>query len=303
MPSRSMTVVIANVTMADKPGSVRPSRDGIYLARGASVSEMRQESGWSLVESVALQANQPNSYLSRQSSQDIGFGRTVMNGGPVGQPTDAARAGPQGWVPSLALMPAGYKKGELDLLSLYLTRRLWELTSKYDPVTYKMGGKNIKAGEIDCSGWINFANKTIHEELDFGSRNVLSPAFLKLFKNGAAWQIKDWNKEVGGLATGDDLDPESMMPGTLIGLHYQEEDNGRFHSIDHIVQVLFEPTSLDPMITQSSATGKGVNAMKLSEWFEFMKNKIGTAELFAVDPYVKARAEIDLLISKYAFRT
>ena len=166
-----------------------------------------------------------------------------------------------------------------------------------------MGGKNIKAGEIDCSGWINFANKTIYEELDSGSRGLLSSDFLKLFKNGAAWQIKDWNKEVGGLATGDALDPNAMMPGTLIGLHYQDEDNGRFKSIDHIVQVLFEPTTLDPMITQSSSTGKGVNAMKLSEWFDFMKNKIGTAKLFAVDPYVKARANVDSTIAKYAFRT
>jgi hypothetical protein len=270
--------------------------------RGRSVIEKEHERGWSLVESVSPPDTSPSAYLGRRTGQNFGDGRTVMNGSPIGLHPDPARAGPEGWVPSLALMPAGFIKGELDLLSLYLTRRLWELSGQHDSVTYLLGGKDIKEGHIDCSGWVNYANKAIYDELDGGSRRMFPEEFAKLFRNGAAWQIEDWDKTVGGLTTGADLSPETMQPGVLIGLNYYNRNNGRFKRIDHIVQVLFDPKTHDAYITQSSESGSGVNVKKLSDWFAGMDEKIGRDRLFAVDPYMHARVDVDAYIAKFAIR-
>jgi hypothetical protein len=299
MASRVMTVAVDNITLAEESDAERVSRNPVRLPRNSSVIEKAREKGWSLVETAILpDSSAAGSYLKRQSSQSVGNGRVVGNGAPLGRRPDPMRSAPQGWVPSLALVPAGHSTN-LDVFSLYLSRRLWELSGQYDAVTYDKGSKDIAGGMIDCSGWIEFANLTVYDELSEPLKKLLHAKFRELFNNGAAYLINDWNDKVKGLATGKKLKTEGMLPGVLIGIDYDANDGKYWKDIDHIVQVMYEPISLTPMITQSSATGGGVNVIKLGDWFDRMKDKIGTERMFAVDPYVKARGPIAAYIASF----
>jgi hypothetical protein len=222
-----------------------------------------------------------------------------LGGRALGEFTNVGPA-TQGWVRSIALLPLGHKAGLFDPLTLYINRRLWELTEKYDAVTYSQKVRNVDKGSIDCSGWVEFANCTIYDELATGiTADLLSSKFKELFHTAAAWQMTGWKKETGGWITGDDFKTDKLLPGMIIGMNAAAEDAiKRPNGIDHIVQVAWHPTTHVPHITQSSG-GQGVNFEDLAVWFKKWNKKIGTDDLYAIDPYANARNLIATWISTH----
>jgi hypothetical protein len=292
MASRLMVVAADHVTLSSESDAIQASR-GVQLRRGSTVVQIDLSKGWSLIETP----DQPIANSSQDITLGLSTGRYNLSDRGLGRRADAFASKPQAWVPSVALMPVGHSRGTSDLLTLYVSRRLYELTLNDNYITYNKGSKDPASGQIDCAGWIEYANNLVYNELDDGTRQTLSKDFTTLFNNGAAYQIDAWNKGVSGILTGASLDLYSLLPGTLIGIHHQADSNGRPYNIDHIVQVIQDPVTLAPMITQSSAHFDGVNLQSLPQWIILMgSDNIGTDKMWAVDPYVTARSKIDAVM-------
>ncbi|MGE0421558.1 MAG: hypothetical protein AB7O88_04805 [Reyranellaceae bacterium] len=303
-----MQIVSDSVPLARDFGGLREPNPRTRLAAGTLVEESWRTDGWSFVEvrNMSMPEAQSWSYLGRnaggtcEATPGPGFMRNRTLGGRTLPEIMGFGGATSGWVRSVALLPIGYKPSFFDPLTLYVNRRLWELTEKYDDVTYSQKVRDVEKGSIDCSGWVEFANCTIHDELVGGvAAELLPPKFKKLFDTAAAWQMTGWKKEAGGWLTGSGFKPEKLLPGMIIGMNAAAEDAiERPQGIDHIVQVAWHPVTLVPHITQSSG-GKGVNFEELDTWFAKWKKKIGTDDLYAVDPYAKARAAIGAWLSTH----
>ena len=298
-----MQIVSDNVPMARDFGGLREPNPRTRLTQGTLVEENWRQNGWSFVDVRTM-----------SMATDSAWYRPERNAGPVceapfmrsrtlggrGLPELSHDGAPsQGWIRSIALLPVGYKTG-LDPLTLYINRRLWELTEQYDALTYSQKVRDVTKGSIDCSGWVEFANCTIYDELVGGLAAELLPAnFKKLFDTAAAWQMTGWKKAAGGWLTGKDFKTSSLVPGMIIGMNADATDTvERPKGIDHIIQVAWHPTTHVAHITQSSG-GKGVNFEDMETWFEKWKKKIGTDDLYAVDPYAKARTAIGAWLSTH----
>lgn len=299
-----MQIVSDNVPLTRDLGDPRDSSS--RLTQGTLVEESWRQGGWSFVDVRTMSTPVTSAWHDPQ-----------RNSGPTCEAVDASSvlrnrtlggrtlpealnfgAGTQGWVRSIALLPFGHKTG-LDALTLYVNRRLWELTVQYDDVTYSQKVRDVSKGTIDCSGWMEFANCTIYDELSDGvSTQLLSSKFKKLFDTAAAWQMTGWKKEAGSVMTGKDFDTAKLLPGMIIAMDADASGADRPEGVDHIVQVAWHPTTHAPHITQSSG-GKGVNFEELEVWFKKWNKNIGTDDLFAIDPYAKARATIGAWISTH----
>lgn len=289
-------------TVADMVGispTVGDPNPRLHLRLGTIVEEAWSQDGWSFV--YVLAEAQPwyaparsAGPISLQIEREVYLRNRVLGG----RTTCDSFASMQGWVRSVALLQVGYRSDQ-DALTLYVNRRLWELTIQYDDVTYSQKVRDVTKGSIDCSGWVEFANRTIYDELANGVSEALLPAnFKKLFHTAAAWQITGWKKEVGGVMTGADFDVAKLLPGMIIGMNAVSSDTDRPQGVDHIVQVAWHPITHLPYITQSSG-GEGVNFEYLPTWFDKWKPRIGTDDLYAVDPYVKARAAIGVWLTTH----
>jgi len=302
-----MQIVSDNLPLARDFGGLREPNPRTRLAAGTLVEESWRADGWSFIDVNNMSRAPTSGWLNpeRNGGQQCeaipgpGFMRNRTLGGR-GLPEVLGFGGAtQGWVRSVALLPIGYRPGLFDPLTLYINRRLWELTEKYDAVTYSQKVRDVSKGSIDCSGWVEFANCTIYDELTGGIAADLLPAkFKKLFDTAAAWQMTGWKKEAGGWLTGSAFKTSALVPGMIIGMNASSEDTDRPKGIDHIVQVAWHPTTHVPHITQSSG-GKGVNFEDLETWFKKWKGKIGTDDLYAIDPYAKARAAIGAWLSTH----
>jgi hypothetical protein len=291
-----MQTVADMVSIAATIGELNPTR---HLRLGTVVEEACRQGGWSF---VYVLAEATPWYMPQRSAGpvELQIEREIYLRNRVrgGRATCDSFASIQGWVRSVALLPLAHRSDQ-DALTLYVNRRLWELTVQYDDVTYSQKVRDVSKGSIDCSGWVEFANSTIYDELANGvAEELLSPKFKKLFHTAAAWQITGWQAEAGDVMTGVDFDVEKLIPGMIIGMDASNADTDRPQGVDHIVQVAWHPITHFPFITQSSG-GKGVNFEDLSTWFEKWKPAIGTNKLFAVDPYAKARVAINAWIAAH----
>jgi hypothetical protein len=298
-----MQIVSDNVPLSRDFGGFRDANPRTRLAQGTLVEENWRANGWSFVDVRTMSTPLTSAWNNPESNTgpkcEASFMRSRALGGRTLPEIMGFGGATQGWVRSIALLPIGYRTG-MDPLSLYVNRRLWELTVQYDDVKYSQKVRNVTKGTIDCSGWVEFANCTIYDELSGGvSTELLSAKFKKLFDTAAAWQMTGWKKEAGGWLTGKAFDTDKLVPGMIIGMN-ADDDSGsdRPKGIDHIVQVAWHPTTHVPHITQSSG-GKGVNFEELDVWFKKWKGKIGTDDLYAIDPYAKARAAIGAWISTH----
>ncbi len=303
-----MQIVSGNVPLARDFSGLREPNPRTRLPAGTLVEETFRADGWSFVE-VHTMSTAPTSgwlYPLRDSGATCeavpgpGFMRNRILGGRTFPELLGFGGAAQGWVRSVALLPIGYRTGLFDPLTLYINRRLWELTEKYDAVTYSQKVRDVEKGSIDCSGWVEFANCTIYDELVGGIAAELLPAkFKKLFDTAAAWQMTGWKKEAGGWLTGKDFKTAKLLPGMIIGMNADATDTiERPQGIDHIVQVAWHPTTHVPHITQSSG-GQGVNFEDMESWFQKWNKKIGTDDLYAIDPYAKARTAIGAWLSTH----
>jgi hypothetical protein len=296
--------IVSDVPLAQSHGGEPNPR--AHLAAGTLVEENWSADGWSFVNVRTMSKAPIDDWLSPQrnagptceAGPGPGFLRNRVLGGRS-LPEMLGFGPARGWVRSIALLPIGYHPGFFDPLTLYVNRRLWELTVKYDDVKYSQKVRDVDKGTIDCSGWVEFANCTIYDELVGGVAADLLPAnFKELFDTAAAWQMTGWKKEAGGWMTGKNFDADKLLPGMIIGMNADATPNDRPKGIDHIVQVAWHPTTHVPHITQSSG-GKGVNFEELAVWFKKWNKKIGTDDLYAIDPYAKARAAINAWISTH----
>lgn len=301
-----MQIVSDNVPLSRDFGGLREPNPRTRLAAGTLVEESWRADGWSFIDVRTMSMAPTSGWLSPlrdaggmcEAGPGPGFLRNRTLGGRTLPEILGFGGATQGWVRSLALLPIGYKTG-FDPLTLYVNRRLWELTERYDDVKYSQKVRDVSKGTIDCSGWVEFANCTIYDELVGGvAAELLPPKFKKLFDTAAAWQMTGWKKETGGWLTGKAFETGALLPGMIIGMNASSGDTDRPKGIDHIVQVAWHPTTHVPHITQSSG-GKGVNFEDLAAWFKKWKGKIGTDDLYAVDPYAKARAGIGAWLSTH----
>ena len=302
-----MQIVSDNVPLARDFGGLREPNPRTKLSAGTLVEESFRADGWSFIDVRTMSMAPTSGWLNPQrdagpqceATPGLGFLRNRTLGGRTLPEIMGFGGAKQGWVRSLALLPIGYKPGFFDPLTLYINRRLWELTLQYDDVKYSQKVRDVAKGTIDCSGWVEFANCTIYDELTNGITGELLPAnFKKLFDTAAAWQMTGWKKQAGGWLTGKTFKTDALLPGMIIGMNASSEDTDRPKGIDHIVQVAWHPATHVPHITQSSG-GKGVNFEDLDTWFKKWKAKIGTDDLYAIDPYAKARAGIGAWLSTH----
>jgi hypothetical protein len=303
-----MQIVADNLPLARDFTGLREPNPRTRLAAGTLVEESFRADGWSFIEirnksmaePTGWQAFERNAGQKCEATPGPGFLRNRTMGGRILPEVMGFGGETQGWVRSVALLPIGYRPGLFDPLTLYINRRLWELTLKYDALTYSQKVRDVEKGSIDCSGWVEFANCTIYDELTGGVATDLLPAkFKELFDTAAAWQMTGWKKEAGGWLTGKDFKTEKLLPGMIIGMNADATDTiERPKGIDHIVQVAWHPTTHVPHITQSSG-GQGVNFEDMESWFKKWNKKIGTDDLYAIDPYAKARAAIGAWLSTH----
>jgi hypothetical protein len=301
-----MQIVSDNVPLSRDFGGFREPNPRTRLTQGTLVEENWRQGGWSFVDVRTMSTPLASAWGNPERNTGpkcaeagaSSFMRNRALGGRILPEMFSYGAVNQGWVRSIALLPIGHKSG-LDPLTLYVNRRLWELTEKHDDVKYSQKVRDVSKGTIDCSGWVEFANCAIYDELSGGvSTELLPPKFKKLFDTAAAWQMTGWKKEAGGWLTGKAFETSKLVPGMIIGMNAASGDTDRPKGIDHIVQVAWHPTTHVPHITQSSG-GKGVNFEDLEVWFKKWKGKIGTDDLYAIDPYAKARAAIGAWISTH----
>ena len=291
-----MQTVADMVSIAANIGEPNPRS---HLRLGTIVEEAWRQGGWSFVYVLAeaqpwFMPQRSAGPVSLQIEREVYLRNRVLGG----RTTCDSFASMQGWVRSVALLPLGCRSDQ-DALTLYVNRRLWELTVQYDAVTYSQKVRDVTKGSIDCSGWVEFANRTIYDELANGvSEDLLSSRFKKLFDTAAAWQITGWQREAGEVMTGTDFDIAKLVPGMIIGMDASSEDTDRPQGVDHIVQVAWHPTTHLPFITQSSG-GQGVNFEYLPTWFEKWDAAISVDKLYAIDPYAKARTAINAWIATH----
>lgn len=300
-----MQIVSDNVPLAPQIGA---SASRVRLAAGTLVEELsRTADGWSFVDARNYCSVQPTTWQTLErhagpksdTTPGPGFMRNRVLGGRTLPEISSVGSATQGYVRSIALLPFGYRPGSLDPLTLYVNRRLWELTQKHDAVTYSQKVRDVGKGSIDCSGWMEFVNWAIYDEVTGSVTKELLPlSFKENFDTAAAWQMTKWKKENKGWTTGKAFKTADLLPGMIIGMNADASGADRPQGIDHIVQVAWHPTTHVPHITQSSG-GQGVNFEDLDTWFKKWNKAIGTDDLYAVDPYAKGRSAIGAWLSTH----
>jgi len=150
-------------------------------------------------------------------------------------------------------------------------------------VKYGFGSKDTRSGKIDCSGWVAQINRGLISDIsERGEEMAGSKKAEKLFEGGAAGIVDNIAKVTGKVLSNNELTADSLKEGMIIGEDNGEKgwDAGRARGVDHITQVVKDPTTGKMMISQSSS-GKGVSLMPAEEYLQ-KKNAKGT-KLYGVD--------------------
>jgi len=157
-------------------------------------------------------------------------------------------------------------------------------------VKYNYGSKNSSSGSIDCSGWIMELNRGIASQMT--DPKLMKPALNAMEKGaneaGGAGIIEEVGKLTGKELSGKDVNLQNLKEGMLIGIDYAQggakSGEGRYKGIDHITQVVKDPTTGAMQISESSSK-KGVHTTDAGEWLAKRSKKM----MYAVDPYANVR--------------
>ncbi|MDE7064370.1 MAG: hypothetical protein K2O70_02720, partial [Desulfovibrionaceae bacterium] len=91
-------------------------------------------------------------------------------------------------------------------------------------------------------------------------------AFRKGSGGGAAGIIQAVSQYTGQLLTNENLTPDQVKEGTVIGLNRGAHAKGRFKDIGHVVQTYRDPTTGEMMVSESRG-GKGVMTSRYADWY------------------------------------
>lgn len=170
------------------------------------------------------------------------------------------------------------------------------LSKVYDDITYKMGGKNIQTGKIDCSGYIDALNKNVVNSLEKElGKEAAKKARIKA-SGGAAGIFQDQSRR-GNLITRanswQELNQGQLQAGMIIGEARGKHAKGRYGNIGHIVQII-ERDGKKYVTESTSAKGKdgktGVRETLLSEYVSNLNRR--KFNVFVADPYRELRGQM-----------
>ena len=154
-------------------------------------------------------------------------------------------------------------------------------------VKYGYGSKNSASGAIDCSGLITELNKKVgasatDEATKRGADIIVKGAAM----GGAAGILQASSQAGGGLLKNEEINTSNLKAGMVIGLDAAhggaKSGAGRFMDIDHVVQVVQNPTTGQLEIAESSSH-KGVHTTNADQWLAMYKKK--GAQIYASNPY------------------
>jgi muramidase (phage lysozyme) len=153
-------------------------------------------------------------------------------------------------------------------------------------VKYKYNNRDSSTGAIDCSGWVIENNG----KAAAASNDPAVKEGSNLIRKGgtAAGIVQTVGNASGQELSGSDVNTSNLKPGMVIGIDYSQggakSGAGRYKGIDHIVQVVQNPSTGKLQISESSS-GKGVHLTDADTWLARTKSK----PRYAVDPYYKTR--------------
>lgn len=162
---------------------------------------------------------------------------------------------------------------------------------KYDDVGYRMGGKSLESGAIDCSGWVvALQNSTMAEINSKAGRTP--PVFSKEDRFSPGWDgsgtiVRKAAQRSGELLQGDQVNAASLKEGMVIGLDTGPAKHDKWKGIDHVAMVVRDPASGELMVTESKGgrSDRGVRMVPVDDFLSQYRN----AKLYAADPLSKAR--------------
>jgi hypothetical protein len=182
----------------------------------------------------------------------------------------------------------------------FLSGAGYAMTQKYDNVRYKMGGKNINSGEIDCSGWSFQVSKMEMDNVNkIAGKQIFSQSDINKLNTGAVEQIASIAKENGVVTStrNGKFDKSKLAEGMSVGQYKQGNNysgrtaqiDGKQERLNHIAKVVKDPKTGQLMISESHGSGEnnGVTLTALDKWVD-MREKRGDT-LIAVDALKKAR--------------
>lgn len=167
-------------------------------------------------------------------------------------------------------------------------------------VAYDFGNKNLASGGIDCSGWVATTNKSMMQQVNAAAgKEVFSKKDIASVNDSSEGIISNVGAKTGQILDKSQLTATGLKEGMMIGMDTGPAKNGfdagRKMGIDHIVQVVRDPTSGQLMISQSSSGGKtrpgGVSLTPADAWLD-RQNK-GNTKLFGVDPLSLAKQDAE----------
>ena len=158
-------------------------------------------------------------------------------------------------------------------------------------VGYRMGSKNSRRGEIDCSGWVAEVNRSLMDNVNAAmGEQVYSGEARKVLERGAnggaAGLIQSVSQATGELLGNADLSPDKIRAGMMIGLDTGDRgwERGRFKGIDHIAQTYVDPKTGKMMVTESTSRtangGRGVQSIPYEEFYAKWSKR---AKLYGTD--------------------
>ncbi|ULJ66169.1 transglycosylase SLT domain-containing protein [Wielerella bovis] len=170
------------------------------------------------------------------------------------------------------------------------------LSKAYDDVVYKMGGKNIRAGNIDCSGYIDVLNKNVVASIEKELGETAARKVRIKASGGAAGILQDQDRRGNRIARAagwQDLDLNKLQAGMIIGEARGSHAKGRYGNIGHIVQII-ERNGQKFVTESTSDKGKdGKSGVRETLLSDYVKNLNGRKfNVFVADPYRELRGQV-----------
>ena len=156
-------------------------------------------------------------------------------------------------------------------------------------VKYGMGSKDPDSGQVDCSGWVSYIFRAIVRE--FQANNIEVPdkwnsLFSKLNGEQGAAGITAFANIAGGLVRANEVKPEEVKPGMIIGLapiysgREKSRTAGRFLNISHIAMVYYDSTGA--YVTESAGKTGVRGKVDIGRYLLNMSNRFA---LYIGDPF------------------
>lgn len=174
---------------------------------------------------------------------------------------------------------------------------LWRLTREAaGRVRYLLGNKDSRTGAIDCSGWVGEITSKAFDDVNRRAGEVVFDRDdYRVFATHSDGIVCGVEARTGTIYIGPQVTQTVLHAGMLIGVDFgqtsfEANQPPRHYGIDHIVQVVGDPSGQTLYITQSSSSGGGVNTKPLAEWLAGVEKQglLAAKRVFAVDPFAMA---------------